>query len=440
MRDIFNFIYKCHKWFGIPLAIMFIIWYCSGIIMMYHGFPRLSPSLMPVERVDSTELNKLWGEVPESFGMCKLSFSAGRMQIAVNGETLGAFEPDYNDLRAIASSYGTTIERVDTLADLDKWTPFNQLMRHLPFYRIVGDDGTYLYISSSTGEVVQRCTLSERRWAWFGALPHYVYITPIRRDVELWRKVVVWMSGLSTISVIFGIVIALRFLFKRRKLRIFKKRSWQWHYSWGLFFGIFMFTFIFSGMMSLADIPDWIMKSTPLAQEKRTMVDKADVNISNLPTEFGQVILNSTPLMMWQITSDDIKSIRSASSNKLDFSPSNITEIIERQTGEKVESVEKIKDDIFYTTDGIEGYRATTPHFTVYWNEDGYYRVMDKKSKAQFICYRFLHKMQIPGLYNIKWLHELFMWIILLGGIVIVATGTILSIRAIKNRTLQNLF
>ena len=85
MKHIFNFIYKCHKWFGIPLAIMFIMWYCSGIVMMYHGFPRLSPSLMPVERVDSAELKKLWEEVPESFGACKLSFSAGRLQIAVNG-------------------------------------------------------------------------------------------------------------------------------------------------------------------------------------------------------------------------------------------------------------------------------------------------------------------------------------------------------------------
>ena len=30
------------------------------------------------------------------------------------------------------------IQRVDTLDDIDKWTPFNHLVKHLPFYRIVG--------------------------------------------------------------------------------------------------------------------------------------------------------------------------------------------------------------------------------------------------------------------------------------------------------------
>ena len=87
---------------------------------------------------------------------------------------------------------------------MDKWTPFNQLMTKLPFYRIIGDDSSYIYVSSKTGEIVQQCTLSERRWAWVGALPHYVYITPIRRDAKLWRTIVIWMSGLSTVSVIFS--------------------------------------------------------------------------------------------------------------------------------------------------------------------------------------------------------------------------------------------
>ena len=48
MKKIFSFIYKCHKWFGIPLAVMFIMWYVSGIVMLYHQFPRLTPSTTPV--------------------------------------------------------------------------------------------------------------------------------------------------------------------------------------------------------------------------------------------------------------------------------------------------------------------------------------------------------------------------------------------------------
>ena len=128
------------------------------------------------------------------------------------------------DLDRIAASFGTKIEKIDTLHDVDKWTPFNQLMTKLPFYRIIGDDSSYIYVSSKTGEIVQQCTLSERRWAWVGALPHYVYITPIRRDAKLWRTIVIWMSGLSTVSVIFGIIIAIRFLLKSIN-GIFSKRD-----------------------------------------------------------------------------------------------------------------------------------------------------------------------------------------------------------------------
>ncbi len=432
MKKVYKFIYQCHKWFGIPLALMFIMWYCSGIVMMYHGFPRLRPAYMPIEKVDPATLSSLWETAPDTIGYCKFSFSGKRLQLSVDGETLGGYEPDRKDLELIAGTFGTAIQRVDTLQDIDKWIPFNNLMRHLPIYRIVGDDDSFIYVSSHTGEVLQHASLSQRRWAWVGALPHYVYITPIRRDAKLWRSVVIWMSGLSTISVIFGIIIAIRFLIKKRKLNLFKKRSWQWHYSWGLFFGLFMLAFIFSGMMSLADIPDWIMKSRPLAEEGRSKVCKSEVDISTLPKEFGQVTLSTFPQIMWNVAKGKETTVVRASVTPLDFSPDFMTTVIQRQTGELVENVTPIEDDIYYNTSTKQGFRAETKNFTVYWNDKGYYRVLDSKQKAQYICYRFLHTMKIPGLKNVGWLHSLYMWIILLGGLVIVGTGTVLSVKALK--------
>ncbi len=433
MKHIFKILYNCHKWFGIPLALMFIMWYCSGIVMMYHGFPRLSGQDRPVERVDRTELDSLWRMAPDSVGMSRLAFSGKRLQLMAGGETFGGYRPDRHALEEIAASFNTVIQRVDTLDDIDKWTPFNHLVRHLPFYRIVGDDDSYIYVSSVTGEIVQHATLSARRWAWVGALPHYFYVTPIRRDSALWRKVVIWMSGLSTLSVLFGMVIAVRFLLRRRKLRLFIKRSWQWHYSWGLFFGIFMFAFIFSGMMSLADIPDWIMKSRRLEGRGATAVAKEDVDLTSLPERFGQATLNVEPQLLWTVDTGGEKIVTGAECGRApDFTPSFMTGIIERQTGEKVTDVSRTDGDIYYNVDDVPGYKARTEHFTVYWNDRGYYRVLDAKGKARNICYRFLHTMRIPGLVRVKWLHELYMWVILLGGIVIVATGTVLSVRSFK--------
>ncbi len=432
MKKVFNIIYKCHKWFAIPLALMFIMWYCSGIVMMYHSFPRLRPGDRPFQSVDSVALSTLWKQLPDSIGSCKIMFSGNHLLMTSGSDTYGGYRPGIADLKAIAESFGTGIQRVDTLNNVDKWTPFSNLIGHLPLYKIVGKDDTFIYVSSQTGEIVQRSTLSERRWASVGALLHYVYITPLRLDVGLWRTVVIWMSGLSTISVIFGLVIAIRFLVKRHKMRVFKKRSWQWHYSFGLVFGIFMLAFIFSGMMSLADIPDWIMKSRELKEMPSYKIAKEGISLSELPSKFGQASLITTPQYIWNVnTGKKVETYSASQDKKLDFSPSFMTTIIERQTGEKVSAVTHIKNDFFYHRGGVEGWRADTEHFSVYWNEQGYYRILDAKEKAHYVCYRLLHTMKIPGLYDIKWLHSLYMWIILLGGLVIVVTGTILSVRAV---------
>lgn len=434
MNKIYSFIYRCHKWFGIPLAIMFIMWYISGIVMLYHQFPRLTPSTTPVEEVDAVSLQQVWSEVPDTFSNCKIMFSGSRPLVSADGETYGAFTPDRSDLERVAESFSTYIAKIDTLQDIDKWIPFNRLMKHLPIYRITGNDGSYTYVSSKTGEVIEHNTRVGRAWAWVGALPHYVYITPIRRDVDLWKKVVIWMSGLSTISVIFGIIIALRFLIKKRKLNLFKRRSWQWHYSFGLFFGLFMLAFIFSGMMSLAKIPDWIMKSTEMP-ENNSVIVKGEVDLSMLPRKMSVARISSYPTPRIETYAGERNVVTGLNpSCPLDFSQKGMKNVVERLTGESVKEVVPVSHDIFYKSDK-PGFKATTENFTVYWNDEGYFRIMDRKGKAQAICYRFLHNMGFPGLNRICWLHQLFMWIVLLGGLVIVLTGTILSICSFHHPT-----
>lgn len=42
--------------------------------------------------------------------------------------------------------------------------------------------GTQIYISSTTAEPVQNSDARERAWNWVGAVPHWLYLTAIRRD------------------------------------------------------------------------------------------------------------------------------------------------------------------------------------------------------------------------------------------------------------------
>ena len=49
----------------------------------------------------------------------------------------------------------------------------------------------------------------------------------------------------------------------------YKKPAYKWHHIIGFFFGLFVFTFAFSGMMSLVQVPQWIAKvHDPSIQKK----------------------------------------------------------------------------------------------------------------------------------------------------------------------------
>lgn len=36
---------QVHKILGLVLSVLFLMWFISGIVMIYHSFPRISPTL-----------------------------------------------------------------------------------------------------------------------------------------------------------------------------------------------------------------------------------------------------------------------------------------------------------------------------------------------------------------------------------------------------------
>ena len=71
-------------------------------------------------------------------------------------------------------------------------------------YRVstAGASGRNLYVSATTGEVLQETHARERFWNWPGAVTHWIYPTFLRRDWDLWDNVVWWIS-------LFGVCVAL---------------------------------------------------------------------------------------------------------------------------------------------------------------------------------------------------------------------------------------
>ena len=93
------------------------------------------------------------------------------------------------------------------LTDADQWS-FGVRGR-MPLHRIAVDDaaGTRLYVTENGGEVVLKTTASGRFWGWTGAVLHWLYFTPLRRNAALWNEVIVWSSIAGTVMCIVGIAV-----------------------------------------------------------------------------------------------------------------------------------------------------------------------------------------------------------------------------------------
>jgi hypothetical protein len=107
-------------------------------------------------------------------------------------------------------------------------------------------------------EVVQYTTAESRFWAYLGAIPHWLYFTPLRKHQPEWFKFVVWSSGIATVAALLGIIIALWMLSLAKQYRYdgaptsIPYRGWKrWHMILGLFFGVTAVTFALSRLLSM---------------------------------------------------------------------------------------------------------------------------------------------------------------------------------------------
>jgi len=127
-------------------------------------------------------------------------------------------------------------------------------------YRVRMADGarTYVYVAAQSGEVVQMVTARQRFLAWLGPIPHWIYPTVLLRNRPLWNDIIVWSSTIGSIMCIAGIVMGFIRYKRNRRLAFspYKKKWFRWHHYTGFAFGLFVFTWVFSGLLSMTPW-DW---------------------------------------------------------------------------------------------------------------------------------------------------------------------------------------
>jgi len=146
---------------------------------------------------------------------------------------------------------------VDGPLGYDQWTVAQQFDPFRPFYRVKfkDRDGTVLYVSARSGDVLQRTTFTERAWNWCGANIHWIYFSALRINWAAWNEVVWWLSLIGLLVASAGVwlgVVRLMAVRRTAKKGLTPFRGWLgWHHRIGLFCGAFVLTWIFSGWLSM---------------------------------------------------------------------------------------------------------------------------------------------------------------------------------------------
>lgn len=265
-----RWLYLAHRWIGIVTCLLFAMWFASGLVMAYMPFPDLTETerlvgqepidwaragVAPAGTVDTQPLTPprltmmagipVWridGHGPD------LSAVTAKPVAPVSGDEAASLAKRF--ARSRVAAQWRQIER-------DQWTVAGRYDRHRPLWRVDLNDtaGARLYIAAVTGEVVLDTTRRERGWNWVGAVPHWIYLTVLRKDQPLWRQVILWTSGIGIVGAVTGMWIGiLRVRLRRRytRGRITPYRGWaKWHHIAGLFGGFALTTWIVSGWLSV---------------------------------------------------------------------------------------------------------------------------------------------------------------------------------------------
>ncbi len=300
-----RWIVLAHLYLGVFFSLLFVMWFASGIVLMYSPYPALTTeqklhALPPLEcarctvtaraaldlvgidtsaaRLRSMRLGML-GDRP----VWRIADQSHRVH-AVYADTLASVPPldsmtgatpAIRLARALNPQLPTSAraQYAGVQTEPDQWTLEQPIPAQLPMlrYDITDGDGTRLYVSSVGGEVVTGTTRRGRMLAWIGAVPHWIYPTLLRRHVREWSWLVILLAGLGTLMSVTGVAVGLwqwRWRTHRRGDGRVHARSpyrdvmMRWHHVAGLAFGAVTCTWIFSGMMSM-NPGEWSPGTTP---------------------------------------------------------------------------------------------------------------------------------------------------------------------------------
>ncbi len=305
-----RYLYLAHRWLGIALGLFVLAWVVSGVVMLFVGYPKLTPAehlsrLQPLSAdcciaPDAALAASGDPRTPLSLRLTGaggsprylLDYGDGPL-LAVDARS-GKRIPHIGAAEALASARqfaGAQVRLLDRVEE-DAWTRNHALARERPLYRLQADDGEgrLLYVSSHTGLVVRDATAHERSWNLLGAWLHWLY--PLREVMPkaLWSVALVYGALLAAVLALLGMLIGLlrwRFTgrYRNGSHSPYPAGASRVHHVGGLLCGVALLVWLVSGMLSMEP---WGLF------EKRSTIDAAALRSAPLTAEAVKTDLVST--------------------------------------------------------------------------------------------------------------------------------------------------
>lgn len=480
MKGLSKFVIISHRIMGTLLSAVFLMWFLTGIVMLYHGhFPRadkskkmelLSKTAVPFLPIDSVTHGAKFHDISLSRYAGNTLFHLSSPDSTADATPSGTeYKLTVNEARleSVRKAWcASDLASVDTLTSLDQWVPFGRNEKELPIirYTFADEEEHQLYVGSKSGDALQFTSHEQRVWAWLGPIPHWVYFTWLRSDQELWSIAVIWISGIGCLMVISGIwtgCVVWKRSRRSRKARFspYKKKWYHWHYVTGFAFGLFCLTYVFSGMMSLAEVPTFISEpQLDFNPQRELMAEAADTfmldyrkvlqaepqatslewkHIGNIPyyavgSKDGKTAYydaRDTSVAKLQLSESEILALVGNIYKKHNIDISGATTELQNHqelyyrvhsNGESILPVVKVT-----MNDADNGVFYVNP-------KNGNVRYVDTTGRWAYWMYPALHKLRLPGIADTEWLRLLLSWIVLLGGSAVSLTGVVLGCRYIS--------
>ena len=274
---------RLHRWMGVCLCLPFLVWFLSGFVLMYCEYPSVTEEsrlehLVPLER-DAVRISpevaaeRAGISEPTEVRLSSIlsrpvyRFRSAHQIVVVyadSGDVFSGFQQ--SQARQVGAAWvherpeDAKLE-IRQVQEDDQWTLPEHYRMYRPLWKISWPSGEVTYVSDVTGEVVQHTTRRSRLGAYFGAIPHWIYFTELRRRAAAWNRVVILLSGAGAATSWLGLMIGLWIYSpkKQHRCRGFPSHipysgQMRWHVILGLTFGLLTFTWVLSGMFSMDPI------------------------------------------------------------------------------------------------------------------------------------------------------------------------------------------